>query len=190
MSDQNFYYLFPTVVGTFNLFDSAEDIQPLVQSIEQASKGHNGLISNGNRTSSSRFLDDHPHLKTRIQKHIDQYTEELGLIQSTVSYSWCNHYTKNGRIRPHRHELSVVSGAYYPYIDGYGGQLIFENPCNIFKINEVTKSFNEYNRQDFSIDVYPGLLVLFPSWLTHSSENNMAENRYVISFDTTIINNQ
>jgi uncharacterized protein (TIGR02466 family) len=186
MIDQNSYYLFPTVVSTFNIFSDVSNVMDIVESIKTESKGYNGLIAKGERSESSRFLEKHPELKSIIQNCIDNYTEELGLIKNKISYSWCNHYSKEGTIKPHRHELSVVSGAYYPFVDGYGGQLVFDNPCSIFKINEVTKDFNEYNRQDFRFDIFPGLLILFPSWLTHYTENNQAENRFVISFDTTI----
>lgn len=186
MQGHDSYYLFPTVVSTFNLFDEDIDIDNIIESITQETKGYNGLISKGERSKASNFLNNHKSLKNTIQQCVNSYTTELGLIKNKISYSWCNHYTKEGNIKPHRHELSVVSGAYYPFIDGYGGQLLFDNPGNVFKINEVSQEFNEYNRQNFGVDVYPGLLVLFPSWLTHYSENNQAENRFVISFDTTI----
>lgn len=186
MNNLNSFYLFPTVISTFNLFESVDNVGKIIEAIENESKGFNGLIDKGERSNSSKFLDSQLDLKNAIQQCIDNYTTELGLVKNKITYSWCNHYKKEGTIKPHRHELSVVSGAYYPFVDGYAGQLLFDNPCSIFKINEVTKDFNEYNRQNFGVDVFPGLLVLFPSWLTHYTENNQAENRYVISFDTTI----
>lgn len=186
MTYKNNYFLFPTVISVFDLNNSEIDFGNIINKIDEESKSHNGLIKNGVRSQQSKFLDLLPELKNSLNNCVLQYTEELGLLDCAISYSWCNIYQKNGNIKPHRHELSVISGAFYPFADGYAGQIVFNNPCGVFKINEVTKHFTEYNRQEFEIDVFPGLLVLFPSWLTHYSENNQAENRYVISFDTTL----
>jgi uncharacterized protein (TIGR02466 family) len=179
------YFLFPTVVSSYMIEANAMDI---VMQIDNEIKGYNGLIEKGSRSERSAFLDKNLELKEKIQSCVDDYTKSLGLIPNKISYSWCNHYKKEGTILPHRHELSVISGAYYPFSDGYAGRLMFDNPLSVFKINEVSEEFNEYNRQTFDLEVFPGLLVLFPSWLTHYSKDNQADNRYVISFDTTIKN--
>lgn len=158
----------------------------VIREIDSQTTAHNGLIRNGLRSAGSNFLDNFPDLKLAINNCIDKFTNELGILDCGIKYSWCNKYNKDGKITPHRHELSVLSGAFYPFATGYAGQIVFDNPCGVFKINEVTKDYTEYTRQNFAIDVYPGLLILFPSWLTHYTENNQADERYVISFDATI----
>jgi uncharacterized protein (TIGR02466 family) len=182
----NSFYLFPTIISTFNLSSYNNQCSEIVKQIDLHTTTQNGLIKNGFRSKSSNFLDLFEDLKHEINLCVDEYTDELGILDCSIKHSWCNKYSREGVIKPHRHELSVVSGAFYPFATGYAGQIVFDNPSGIFKINEVTKNFNEYTRQQFSIDVYPGLLVLFPSWLTHYTENNQADTRYVISFDATV----
>jgi hypothetical protein len=64
--------------------------------------------------------------------------------------------------------------------------LKIRNPCNPFKINEITEKTNEFNLQEYAIPIQENMLILFPSWIEHYSENTN-EIKYAVSFDTEII---
>jgi uncharacterized protein (TIGR02466 family) len=188
MIEKQDFWLFPTVISRFNLTNDIKNFDTIVQSIEDEQPSINLLIKNGYRSNSSSFLNKLPNLKNTIQTCVDQYTNNLGLENCNISYSWCNVYAKNGQIKPHRHELSIVSGVFYARADDFAGELVFDNPLNMFRVNEISKTKTEYNTHDFKFNVSTGDLILFPSWIMHYSENNFSDARYLISFDTGIKN--
>jgi len=177
--------LFPVLVKTYDLHDyNTEEFTKIPALIDNESKIKNGLIENGDRSKSNFFLKKLPNLQGCIQKCIDDYTSTTGLLSCKISYSWCNVYRKAGHIRSHRHEMSLISGVFYPKIYGDGGVFAVDNPCNPFKVNEISEFQTEYNRQNFELGVVEGMLIIFPSWLMHYTVNNTADLRYIISFDT------
>ncbi len=176
-------WLFPTVINLYSLLDTVSTTEVCLQ-IDKEAPANNSLITNGIRSSASNFLNSLPAVKTAMQKCVDNYTEQLGLFPCEISYSWCNIYSRNGFIKPHRHELSLVSGVFYAGVDNNSGELVFDNPCQPFKVNEISTKITEYNRQHFKFNVVAGDLILFPSWIMHYSENNFSDKRYVVSFDT------
>lgn len=179
-------WLFPTIINVYNLLDSVDlnKINENIEAEEMVNTYHGLFVGGGLRSNSSTFLASAPELKTAIQDCVDLYSEELGLFPCKVTYSWCNIYRNGSTIRPHRHELSLVSGVFYSKVDDASGELVFDNPCQPFKVNEISNRLTEYNRQKFKFNVTAGDLIVFPSWLMHYTENNFSNHRYVVSFDT------
>jgi uncharacterized protein (TIGR02466 family) len=188
MNEKKDFWVFPTVISQFNLADDFENFDNITSFIEEEDPSVNMLIKNGHRSKSSKFLEKLPDLKNKIQNCINQYTDNLGLTECEISYSWCNIYSQNGYIKPHRHELSIVSGVFYAKADEYSGELVFDNPLNMFRVNEISTKKTEYTTHDFKFGVSSGDLIIFPSWIMHYSENNFSNARYLISFDTRIKN--
>lgn len=179
-------WLFPTIINVYNLLDSVnvDEINNKIEETEQVDTYYKLFNGKGSRSSSSSFLDNSSVLKDAIQKCVDLYSDQLGLFPCTITYSWCNIYKDGGTIKPHRHELSLISGVFYSKADDHAGELIFDNPCQPFKVNEISTRLTEYNRQAFNFKVSAGDLILFPSWIMHYTENNFSSQRYVVSFDT------
>ena len=91
---------------------------------------------------------------------------------------------KNGSVNAHRHERSVISGAYYPKCEDESAPLIFESPLQPYQMNMNNIRQGPYNQYFLDFNPQPGLLVLFPSWLRHSVPPNRSDKRYTISFNT------
>ena len=119
-----------------------------------------------------------------IQECCDQYSNEAGIDYTLISTSWFNTLYEKGSVTPHRHERSVISGAYYPKVDPNSSPLVFESPLQPYQMN--MNNIRQTNFNAYNLDFMPqdGLLVLFPSWLRHSVPSNPTEKRYTISFNT------
>ena len=88
----------------------------------------------------------------------------------------------------HQHGNSTISGAYYVRAPKDSGDIVFYDPrpAPIYSHPNVENS-NLLNAQVNSITPKEGGLVLFPSYLDHSvNENFSNEERIVISFNIKI----
>jgi hypothetical protein len=122
------------------------------------------------------FAEEIKPLMIKIQKSINGYIRSYDNLEETViSSSWFNILSKGQSVGRHRHvdswdvrEGSVISGAYYPYVDEGSSPLVFTYPEGKIK------------------KFYPssGSLLLFPSWLDHHTEENETDKRITVSFNT------
>ena len=182
--------VFPTLVMEFNL--NADVDTKLLQGVllQETVKPHPLLVN----AKSSYFagnhnvLDiDHPlvkKLKECFEHCVNLYVETAGLTQCEISNSWMSIMDKDSTLVPHRHENSVISGAYYPKVPDSSVGLKFFNPTKIYKMCETHQETSMYNADNGEFPAKEGILYLFPSWLEHGSETNQTENRIVISFNT------
>ncbi len=88
----------------------------------------------------------------------------------------------------HQHGNSTISGAYYVRAPRNSGDIVFYDPrpAPVYSHPNVVEP-NLLNTQINSINPKEGLLVLFPSYLDHSvNENFSNEERIVISFNIRI----
>lgn len=181
-----FFKLFPVAIKKVPLPLTSTNLNEVIHYVDQELLENNPLIKNGFRSKTNTFLDRKPWLKQVLQTEVDLFINEIGLIPAKISYSWCNKYLNKGTISPHKHEMSIVSGVFYPLIKGKDCFLKIKNPCNPFKINEISTKCTTFNLQEFTIPLEENLLILFPSWVDHYSDNS-AEIKYAVSFDTEIV---
>ncbi len=88
----------------------------------------------------------------------------------------------------HQHGNSTISGAYYVRAPINSGDIVFYDPrpAPVYSHPNVTNP-NILNAQVNGVSPKEGALVLFPSYLDHSvNENKSAEERIVISFNIRI----
>ena len=88
----------------------------------------------------------------------------------------------------HQHGNSTISGAYYVRAPKNSGDIVFYDPRPA-PVYTYPKALNPnlLNAQVNGISPKEGALVLFPSYLDHSvNENLSSEERIVISFNITI----
>ena len=86
----------------------------------------------------------------------------------------------NGNVALHRHQGSVVSGALYIDLPDNPSPIRFKNPLIPYKMMELYTEQSNYHQ---SVEIYEGLLILFPSWLEHETLPQKGK-RTVISFNT------
>lgn len=140
-------------------FLNLENILKILQSTQTR---EHGLVGDG--ISSYNYgmpILEYPELiglKTIIQKYLKEYhPKPLKIINS-----WFNTMNVGDELKIHKHEESIVSGAFYINVGDNSVPLIFST--------EQVKSKN-------------GLLVLFPSEMEHYTEPER-EQRTVMSFNT------
>tara|TARA_B100000674_G_scaffold145191_1_gene114669 strand:+ start:1792 stop:2388 length:597 start_codon:yes stop_codon:yes gene_type:complete len=93
----------------------------------------------------------------------------------------------SGNLR-HQHGNSTISGAYYVRAPVNSGDIVFYDPrpAPVYSHPNVVNA-NLLNAQVNGISPKEGALILFPSYLDHSvNENKSSEERIVISFNIRI----
>jgi hypothetical protein len=98
-------------------------------------------------------------LRNIFKQYVRLYCNKYDIPPLKFINSWFNISQAGNKLKAHKHEESIVSGAFY--ISG-STPLIFP---------------------DTSIHPYPGLLVIFSSDLVHYTEEE-TEERIIISFNT------
>mmetsp|Transcript_78587 Transcript_78587/g.139452 ORF Transcript_78587/g.139452 Transcript_78587/m.139452 type:complete len:288 (+) Transcript_78587:156-1019(+) len=171
----------------------------------------------GWQSRNKAFLDPMAHpAKSGVRKHVKrlrarilaslrQYLEtQLRLgegnasspldFEVSIDASWCNVNPPGAINGPHVHPFSAVSGAYY--ID-CGRNASMELPCAISLMDPRPSSAMASlpapvrDALDFGIDwdlkLWPGTVLIFPSWLMHWVPPNTApRQRITISFNAGV----
>lgn len=183
------YGLFPTLVSTFDLSKEASYDQ-MLEVVRKTITSKHELMKDSESTYDESMGNnwlDHialKHFKESVQQCVDFYSEEYNLKRSIIKNSWMNRVGKGGSVRAHRHEGSVVSGAFYPIADEGSCPLIFKSPISMYRMSEVLIGENLYNAYNQEVPCVQGQLILFPSWLEHYTEDNKTDNRITVSFNT------
>ena len=181
--------LFPTVIMRYDL-NNHPHYSRMLDIVNKTKTEWHAIMKNSestyNESTPNRWLDKMglEPIKATIEDCIQDYCLEYGLPQLAIGNSWMNRVGKGGAVRPHRHEVSVLSGAFYPIADKGSTPLVFKSPLHPYKMYEYTAQETSYNATLMETPCEQGTLVLFPSWLEHYTEENDTENRVTISFNT------
>jgi len=181
------FELFPTTVIEFD-FTSHPNLKYITKNINQNQSRPHNLIENGvssfSPTRNILLSPDLIELKNDFQKCVDYYSKELKIYSTYIHQSWFNIMENQGKVAPHNHGNSVLSGVFYPFLEEDTCNLFFQSPLytalNFLPLYPTTQHFQD----DFKIDIKSNHLYLFPGWLTHYTEKNKGNKRIVISFDT------
>jgi uncharacterized protein (TIGR02466 family) len=168
-----------SVINLKNSLDLEEIVYILESEYKHQLKNSFGTCFTTHASERGGFiLDDEKFslLRKFIEKTIKEYSKMKNFGNLQIQDSWWNHYNLGGYTLPHNHPGSIISGAFY--VSGCSNQnnIAFFNPIsgeNIISNN----SFNVYEPKD-------GDLILFPSYLLHTTTPSTTENRNVISFNT------
>ena len=183
--------LFPTLVAEFDLRPKVNPQLVYNELIKIDTKKHSLLDGDGESSydkDEKSLLDfDVPLIKalrSAIQDSINEYVKVYGLLPTMISNSWYSIMNKGSTLKFHRHEASVLSGAYYPKAPLGSVGLRFQNPTEIYRMAEVNHTITDYNCAEDELPAKEGFLYIFPSWLKHGSETNQIDNRMVVSFNS------
>jgi len=129
----------------------------------QIETSSHGLVTKGvstyNHGMPTLMYPELNGLSLILRKYVRIYCKKYNIPPLKFINSWFNISQPGNKLKAHKHEESIVSGAFY--ISGKT-PLIFPNT---------------------SIHPYPGLLVIFSSDLVHYTEEE-TEERIIISFNT------
>ena len=105
-----------------------------------------------------------------------------------ISNMWAIINTGGSANTRHQHGNSTISGAYYVRAPKNSGDIVFYDPrqSRLVRKPKISK-LNNLNGEEVNIKPTDGLLVLFPSYLYHSVNENLSnEERIVISFNVDL----
>ena len=189
--------IFPTPIWTMQL-DNYENVNELMFNyikIQQKSDeiGINKSNVKGWHSKDFDLNDKDPQTFIAfILPSIEQVMTDMNWdkIKQTakINNMWAIINTGGSANLRHQHGNSTISGAYYVRAPINSGDIVFYDPrpAPVYSHPNVTNP-NILNAQVNGVSPKEGALVLFPSYLDHSvNENKSAEERIVISFNIRI----
>jgi uncharacterized protein (TIGR02466 family) len=200
MLDLN-HKLFPTLVKQKKQFISKEqslDIFKYLMAKKELLKTHLAVTDGGSSHEAgvdtlgniSKEIETCKSLYSDVTIAAKNYAKEFGLDAKreggiTVSNSWFNIQNKNSRLNAHTHPGSAISGGLYINVDKNSSAISFFNPINLLRFTHIS-NITDYTCEWYKIHVEIGDLILFPSYLSHGSADdvNQTENRMIISFNS------
>ena len=189
--------LFPTPVWTLELenFKSINENMYNYIKNEQASDSSGISKSNIKGWHSKDFNLDHSEPKNFIKfisSSIEQIMTDMNWDKEKqvvkINNMWAIINTGGSSNAQHQHGNSNISGAYYVRAPKNSGDIVFYDPrpAPVY-FHPNAKGPNLLNAQVNSVNPKEGMLVLFPSYLDHSVNQNLSnKERIVISFNIRI----
>ena len=174
--------LFPV---EFYTFKCPLDLTPWIRHLETTNAGAK-YGTNISYTSNLHTLPEYEPLFAWFVDCLEQVRTECqyDCDSLSVTSSWANCALAGAAMRQnyHRHSMSFLSGVFYLT---EGVPTIFEDPV-IHRTQAQIEVLRKGWRGPFeAIENEPGKLVLFPSWMYHSTPPHWGDNdRWVISFNT------
>ena len=148
-------------------------------------KGWHSKDFNLQETEPQNFIKN---MSPHIEKVMTDMNWEKEKQSVKISNMWAIINTGGSSNSKHQHGNSTISAAYYVRAPKNCGDIVFYDPrpAPMFYFPRTVDS-NLLNAQVNSITPKEGALILFPSYLEHSVNENLSNNeRVVISFNITI----
>jgi len=149
-----------------NLADKVEDIiTPKLDQLEY--NDHENNSSDFYKKNKILNENEVPYLFDFINTNARLYAENTNMNASHMCNYWVQNYDTNQTHHQHTHPHCSISGVYFIRSNENAGNLRFENPNPYVKIVlwENVKKWNGISHYD--ITPKKGMLVLFPSYMTH-----------------------
>ena len=188
---------FPTPVWTLQL-DSYESVnEQMYRFIKTTQSKDNEGISKSNikgwHSKDFNMQENEPKnfikfILPAIEQVITDMNWEKQKQSININNMWAIINTGGSANLRHQHGNSTISGAYYVRAPKNSGDIVFYDPrpAPVYTYPKAL-SPNLLNAQVNGINPKEGALVLFPSYLDHSVNENLSnEERIVISFNITI----
>tara|TARA_B100001250_G_C19492700_1_gene653825 strand:+ start:49 stop:669 length:621 start_codon:yes stop_codon:yes gene_type:complete len=174
-----------------NKIDITQD--NIEQVINTPCQSDNGGYNNG-WMSQTQWLTTQPEIRSIIEEHLSEYVFNTLAVDNSKhqlehTSSWVNKHNPGDSGAGHAHSNAMFSGVMYFKVPPNSGDIVFYVPsmhptwCTQTLYPEVTE-YNTYNMRKSIIPVRDGMILLFPSHLTHAVKpNNSNDDRYSIAFN-------
>ena len=188
---------FPTPVWTLELDNYQSINEQMYKFIKiTQSKDHEGINKSnikGWHSKDFNMQENEPKnfikfILPAIEQVITDMNWEKQKQSININNMWAIINTGGSANLRHQHGNSTISGAYYVRAPKNSGDIVFYDPRPA-PVYTYPKALNPnlLNAQVNGISPKEGALVLFPSYLDHSVNENLSnEERIVISFNITI----
>ena len=189
--------LFPSPVWTLTLDNHKEVNERIYKYIKSAQNkdqlGINKSNVKGWHSKDFDLEDEAPqNFITFILPAIEQVMIDMNWEREKqtvkINNMWAIVNTGGSANLRHQHGNSTISGAYYVRAPENSGDIVFYDPrpAAVYSHPNVTKP-NLLNAQVNGIKPKEGALVLFPSYLDHSVNENLSNSeRIVVSFNIRV----
>lgn len=127
-----------------------------------------------------------PGFDAALRQAMNEYCVRAGIQGNLKIVSSIINIQKRGStLGEHAHPGSILSAALYLKADDGCTKIYFKNPNPFLKLNAITNP-TEYTSDYMWVQPRTGDLVIFPSWLFHSSngEVNQTEERIAMAFNS------
>jgi uncharacterized protein (TIGR02466 family) len=190
--EKHAWNLFPTLVHQFKDVLSPEQLALIREDCLNAEAGKHDAFVGATKSSfsrESRLIETlekrHPALrglKQGIAAIIDDYAQALGFENVAMTNSWFNVQYPGSVLKHHVHPDSRVSIALCIAADEKSSMLFLENPNPILNLIRPD-NYKEGMFEFMKFRLFPGDMLLFPSWIKHGSgfETNESDARIMIS---------
>lgn len=146
--------------------------------------GNNFISLNRQLLELEQFKD----LKVSLQAALDHYVDDILKIKNKffITDSWSTRNPQNTFHAEHFHANSIFSGVLYVDVDGGDLELLFEPVFSKnFQFEYAIKEYNLLNSKSWSLGLEPGMLIIFPSWVSHRVSPNLnTADRRIIGFNS------
>lgn len=183
-----------TVIGAFPVPISMENLnRSLTEGEFKFFEIQKKQKNSGNFSSDETYIlekNEMSQLKTDILQGINNYFDNIicpiKKVTPFITQSWLNWTTKNEFHHKHNHGNSFISGVFYiDVVEGVDSISFFNEHYSTIYIENDPNKTNVFNTNIINIAVKKGLLVLFPSSLTHSVHIKNNDNvRISLAFNT------
>tara|TARA_Y100001935_G_C17245402_1_gene478034 strand:- start:623 stop:1216 length:594 start_codon:yes stop_codon:yes gene_type:complete len=189
--------LFPTPVWTIQLENFNKVNEEMYNFIKRSQiKDQKGIKKSNNKGWHSKdfnMKEIEPqnfikNISPSIEKVITDMNWDKENQSIKISNMWAIINTGGSTNSKHQHGNSTLSGAYYVRAPENCGDIVFYDPrpAPVFYY-PTSVSSNSLNAQINSITPKEGALILFPSYIDHSVNENLSnDERIVISFNIKI----
>ncbi len=130
--------------------------------------------------------------KKVCQEHLDIYIKNtLDCKQEFyITNSWIARSKPGESHHVHFHPNSIVSGVLYLQAFENCGNIILHHKSSLrqnFDFSYDLNSYNIFNSQTWRYSVKTGNILIFPSWVNHSVEENRSDkDRIILGFNTFV----
>lgn len=195
---------FPTLVYSTKLHDAEEMNKEILAAIyEERDKDSKGIERSNYRSLGGWHSHNNLHKDDKFKRLTNRIHSVLGGINTNLGYNSARHLRVStmwsitnpplSSNRAHIHPGALWSGVYYVQTPEGAGAIDFTDPRVVMIMNSASFIPNKRRKTECwtKVKVKPvaGKMLIFPSWLYHSVEPNLAEGtgdeaeRVIISFN-------
>ena len=133
-------------------------------------------------------LDEFKDLKVSLQTALDHYVHDILKIENQffITDSWSTRNPQNTFHAEHSHGNSIFSGVLYVDVADGDLELLFDPAFSKnFQFEYSIKEYNLLNSNSWTLGLKSGMLVIFPSWVSHRVSPNLnTADRRIIGFNS------
>ena len=127
--------------------------------------------------SKDRFVlnkSQFSNLKNIIMKEFETFNTEYLMYENDfkITTSWFTKTKTGQKSNPHSHRNCMISGILYLQTTDNSGDIVF-NDLTDKRFLLRTKKYNIYNSEQFTVRPKNGMIIFFPSEITHQILKNI-----------------